>query len=285
MEQVTTLFTSLTSGGAYLEQSEVGISSLMDTWMILRDIESSGERNRGIMILKSRGMAHSNQVREFLLTDNGIMLEDVYLGPAGVLTGAARTAQEAKEKMAEAEALGSYGAKAARDRAQAGPCGGADRGLAGGNGRRRRGDKKDRAGRTKPADSPYRPAGGYGPPAPGRCPMKDRPPDHGSAFEKVVNGSTEKKYVLRLYVAGTTARSNQAVTNIKRICEEHLKGRYLLEVIDIYQQPILAKGEQIIAAPTLIKKLPPPLRRFIGTMADEERILVGLDLKPREPEK
>ena len=112
--------------------------------------------------------------------------------------------------------------------------------------------------------------------------MKDRPPGHGSAPEKATKDSTENKYVLRLYVAGTTARSNQAVTNIKRICEEHLKGRYELEVIDIYQQPTLAMGEQIIAAPTLIKKLPPPLRRFIGTMADEERILVGLDLKPRE---
>ena len=106
MEQVTTLFTSLTSGGTYLEQSEVGISSLMDTWMILRDFESDGERNRGIMILKSRGMAHSNQVREFLLTDHGIALEDVYLGPSGVLTGSARAAQEAKERMAEAEAAG-----------------------------------------------------------------------------------------------------------------------------------------------------------------------------------
>ena len=104
MEQVTTLFTSLTSGGTYLEQSEVGISSLMDTWMILRDFESDGERNRGIVILKSRGMAHSNQVREFLLTDHGIALEDVYLGPSGVLTGSARAAQEAKERIAEAEA-------------------------------------------------------------------------------------------------------------------------------------------------------------------------------------
>jgi circadian clock protein KaiC len=102
--QVTTLFTSLTSGGASLEQSEVGISSLMDTWMILRDIESDGERNRRIMILKSRGMAHSNQIREFLLTSRGITLEDVYLGPSGVLTGSARAAQEAKERMAEGEA-------------------------------------------------------------------------------------------------------------------------------------------------------------------------------------
>jgi circadian clock protein KaiC len=106
MEQITALFTSLTSGGASLEQSEAGISSLMDTWMILRDMESDGERNRGIMILKSRGMAHSNQVREFLLTDHGIVLEDVYLGPSGVLTGSARAAQEAKERMAEAEAAG-----------------------------------------------------------------------------------------------------------------------------------------------------------------------------------
>ncbi len=103
-EQITALFTSLTSGGDSLEQSEVGISSLMDTWMVLRDMESDGERNRGIMILKSRGMAHSNQIREFLLTDHGIALEDVYLGPSGVLTGSARAAQEARERMAQAQA-------------------------------------------------------------------------------------------------------------------------------------------------------------------------------------
>jgi circadian clock protein KaiC len=100
--QVTTLFTSLTEGGSALEQSEVGISSLMDTWILLRPIESNGERNRGIWILKSRGMAHSNQIREFLITDHGVDLIDVYLGAGGVLTGAARAAQEAREK---AEAL------------------------------------------------------------------------------------------------------------------------------------------------------------------------------------
>jgi circadian clock protein KaiC len=101
-EHITALFTSLTRGGNNHEQTEVGISSLMDTWMILADIESGGERNRGLMILKSRGMAHSNQMREFVLTNDGIKLEDVYLGPAGVLTGSARAAQEAKERMAEA---------------------------------------------------------------------------------------------------------------------------------------------------------------------------------------
>jgi circadian clock protein KaiC len=96
--QITAFFTSLTEGGSALEQSEVGISSLMDTWILLRSIESNGERNRGIWVLKSRGMAHSNQIREFVFTDHGIELLDVYVGSEGVLTGTARAAQEAKEK-------------------------------------------------------------------------------------------------------------------------------------------------------------------------------------------
>ena len=99
MRQTTGLFTSLTSGANHnLEQSEVGISSIMDTWLFLRDIEVNGERNRGLYVLKSRGMAHSNQIREFLLTDHGIELVDVYVGPGGVLTGTARRALEAEEK-------------------------------------------------------------------------------------------------------------------------------------------------------------------------------------------
>jgi circadian clock protein KaiB len=88
-----------------------------------------------------------------------------------------------------------------------------------------------------------------------------------------------EKYCLRLYVTGTTPKSNRAITNIKKICEDHLKGRYTLEVVDIYQQPVLARGEQIIAAPTLIKRLPLPLRKFIGDMTDCDRILLGLDLR------
>ena len=87
------------------------------------------------------------------------------------------------------------------------------------------------------------------------------------------------KYVLRLYVAGLTPKSARAIANVKTICDEYLAGRYELKVIDIYQQPKLAEGEQIIAAPTLIKQLPLPLRRFIGDMSDTERFLVGLDLK------
>ncbi|MHB8168999.1 MAG: circadian clock KaiB family protein [Thermoleophilia bacterium] len=91
----------------------------------------------------------------------------------------------------------------------------------------------------------------------------------------------DEKYVLKLYVTGMTPRSAKAVMNIRQILDEHLQGRYELEIIDIFQQPQLAQGEQIIAAPTLIKKLPLPIRKFIGDMSETERILVGLDLKPR----
>ena len=102
VHQITALFTTLTSAGSELEQSQVNISSLADTWLLLRDIELGGERNRAMYILKSRGMAHSNQIREFLLTDKGVDLMDVYVGPSGVLTGTARLAQEIREKEEEA---------------------------------------------------------------------------------------------------------------------------------------------------------------------------------------
>ncbi|HEY7089517.1 MAG TPA: circadian clock protein KaiC [Tepidisphaeraceae bacterium] len=100
MHQITTLMTSLTSAQDAMESSDVGMSSLMDTWLLLRDIEINGERNRGLYLLKSRGMPHSNQIREFLLTDQGIKLIDVYVGTSGVLTGSARRAQEAQETAA-----------------------------------------------------------------------------------------------------------------------------------------------------------------------------------------
>jgi circadian clock protein KaiB len=112
--------------------------------------------------------------------------------------------------------------------------------------------------------------------------MKGKVHDQAKVFEEAIKHTKEKEYVLRLYVAGVTPRSTEAIINIKKICEEHLKGRYELDVIDIYQQPVLAKGEQIIAAPTLVKKLPLPLRRFIGSMNDADRILVGLDLKAKD---
>src|SRR5262245_6954502 len=84
------------------------------------------------------------------------------------------------------------------------------------------------------------------------------------------------QYLLRLYITGMTPRSTEAIKSIREICEENLQGRYELEVIDIYQNPSLAKDDQIIAVPTLIKKLPQPLRRFIGNLSDQERVLLGL---------
>jgi len=103
-----------------------------------------------------------------------------------------------------------------------------------------------------------------------------------AAFERALAKPGGPQYVLRLYVAGMTPRSTRAIASIKQICEGHLQARYDLQVIDIYQQPVLAAGNQIIAVPTLIKKLPVPLRRIIGDLSDRERVLIGLDLKPKQ---
>jgi circadian clock protein KaiB len=86
---------------------------------------------------------------------------------------------------------------------------------------------------------------------------------------------------LRLYIAGQTARSLAALANLQRICDEHLKGRYRLEVIDLLERPQLARGDQIFALPTLVRKLPEPIRKLVGDLSDTERALVGLDLRPR----
>ncbi len=106
-------------------------------------------------------------------------------------------------------------------------------------------------------------------------------PDKTQDYERALRKSKPVHYVLRLYIAGLTPASRHALLNVKEICEQYLEGRYNLEVIDIYQQPVLPEGEQIIAAPTLVKQLPEPLRKFIGDLSDRERILVGLDLQKR----
>ena len=102
--------------------------------------------------------------------------------------------------------------------------------------------------------------------------------DSTAKFEKALTKS-RGTYILRLYVAGTSPRSLRAIQNARQVCDENLKGRYELEVIDVFQQPMLAKDEQIVAVPTLIKKLPLPIRRFIGDLSDAENLLIGLDLK------
>jgi circadian clock protein KaiB len=105
--------------------------------------------------------------------------------------------------------------------------------------------------------------------------IKNEPGEFDVSVRKLKN----ETYILKLYVTGASPQSVQAINNLKQICEKHLEGRYSLEVIDLYKNPGLAAGEQIIAAPTLIKKLPLPLRRIIGDMSNTARVLVGLDLK------
>ncbi len=109
-------------------------------------------------------------------------------------------------------------------------------------------------------------------------------PDRTSKRAKGLSAAGAKlrraRYVLRLYVAGMTPRSRDAIARVTALCETHLAGRYELEIVDIYQKPALVKGEQIVAVPTLIKQLPEPLRRFIGDMHDEEKLLFGLDVMP-----
>jgi len=108
---------------------------------------------------------------------------------------------------------------------------------------------------------------------------EDTPPNDLAALEAAAAAHDQARYVLRLYVTGTTRHSARAIVNLRKFCEEHLQGRYELEIVNISQHPSLVESEQIIAAPTLIKKLPLPLRRFIGDMSQTERILIGLDLR------
>jgi len=113
-------------------------------------------------------------------------------------------------------------------------------------------------------------------------PAGKRKPGLAGELEQAASDSPQAKYVLRLYVSGSTSKSALAIENIKRICVQHLENRYDLEVIDIYQQPSLARDEQIVAVPTLIKRFPPPVRRLIGDLSNVKKVLFGLDLGMRE---
>jgi circadian clock protein KaiB len=115
-----------------------------------------------------------------------------------------------------------------------------------------------------------------------RGPAGKRKPRSAGELERSSADSRPEKYVLRLYVSGSTSKSALAIENIKRICEQHLKNRYDLEVIDVYQQPSLARDEQIVAVPTLIKRFPAPVRRLIGDLSNLKKVLFGLDLGMRE---
>ncbi len=230
-------------------------------------------------------MAHSNQIREFLLTDHGVELRDVYVGPEGVLTGSARLTKEAENEAAllirnqevelrrielerkrttleaqiamlraefavqEVASLKIIGQETAEKAqlAQGREDMGVSRKVDAKPNKRKRGLEMKRSRHR--TSSPH--AAELGP-----------------LYSETVRGRT-------------VAEIRSAIANIKKICEEELQGHYELEVIDLYQQPQLAQGDQIIAVPTLIKKLPPPLRRIIGDLSDTARVLVGLDIKKK----
>jgi len=111
---------------------------------------------------------------------------------------------------------------------------------------------------------------------------KRKTPDAAASLARAARAYAKARYVLRLYVAGITPKSQKAIRSVKAICEEHLPGRYDLEVVDIYQNPEALKEGQVVVAPTLVKKLPLPLRRLIGDMADRDRVLIGLDLRKKQ---
>jgi circadian clock protein KaiB len=117
----------------------------------------------------------------------------------------------------------------------------------------------------------------------GKRPLKTTLRDATEIFEEAIKGTALKraKYILRLYVTGSTGRSLRAIHNLKKLCEEHLSEDYDLEVIDIYNDPAAAREAQIIAAPTLVKKLPLPIRKFVGDLSDTQKILVALDIYKR----
>ena len=291
--EVTAFMTTLTSEVERLEQTDVHVSSLIDTWFVLRDLESGGERNRGLMILKSRGMAHSNQIREFLLTKNGIELQDVYIGPAGVLAGSARLAQEAheeaeellqqyalaekrrqserKRKVLEAQ-IAALQADMAAEEAEL-------QRLATQEELRQTRRQRDRVAmaQMRQADATV-----------AACNVRRQCTYRKAAMSNTLgtvgdlqqeSADQTESWNMRLYIAGQTPKSLRALANLKQICEKHLAGKYHIEIIDLLENPQLASTDQILAIPTLIRKLPEPMRKIIGDLSNVERVLVGLDLR------
>jgi circadian clock protein KaiB len=115
-------------------------------------------------------------------------------------------------------------------------------------------------------------------------PAGKKPVDSSAKFEKLLKKASDgEHYTLRLYITGTTARSTEAISNVRKLCEEYLPGRYDLEVVDIYQQPGQAGDAQIIAAPTLVKEFPKPLKRLVGNLSNREKVIVGLNLRGEKP--
>jgi circadian clock protein KaiB len=217
---ITAMLTSLSPSRTVHSDEDIGISSLIDTWILVQLFEVAGERNRGISVLKSRGMPHSHQVREFTLGADGLRLP-----------------------------------RAGRLPLRLGP--------------QRRTKARPGSRCRRSAEGPMTPRTARAARAPRAAAKKAKAPKVDGEF-----------YQLRLYVAGQTARSQAALRNLQIVCERHLRGKYRIEVIDLLISPQLAAGDQIFAVPTLVRQLPPPVKKIIGDLSNHERVLVGLNLRP-----
>jgi KaiC/GvpD/RAD55 family RecA-like ATPase len=216
VQQITSMFTNLTFAGDPQERTAAAVSSLMDTWIVLRDSKPNGRPRRELYVLKSRGMAHSREPRELIVSERGLDLGEV-LSDHTVGTHVAGQCS----------------------------CGGRVTSLAD-------------LGRNPSNDMKKSPA------------KKRRP----------AKTSRSDFFILRLYIAGQTPNSVAAIANLKKICEDKLHGKYSIEVVDLLEKPQLAKGDQIIAIPTLVRRLPPPVKKIIGNLSKTESVIVGLDLQP-----
>ena len=293
---ITVLATALDHGD---EMSMVSISSMVDTWLLLRNIETNGERNRLLFVLKSRGTAHSNQVREFVLTDHGVDLVDVYVGVAGMLTGTARLTQEAAERDAGSgrtrtgTAAGvSCTATSASTRRTSWRC----RTSSTRSGRRSTGSMRGRVSRTRGRGE----TGGRWPHGGGptrsrttRTGMLTRsllmPAGHpgmeclDEPAERLARGSRVpipvRPGICASMSTDQSPNSVRAIENLRRLCEEHVPGRYRIEVVDLRENPRLAADDQILAVPTAVRRLPEPIRKFVGDLSDTDRLLVGLQIR------
>jgi circadian clock protein KaiC len=221
---VTALLTGSTSGGEDIEQAELGISSVVDTWISLSVVRSGGERNRTVSIVKARGTAHSNRAAELVLSAEGIEIRDA---SATSELERKKALRERRRAILEAQISALREQFAADDAELEQP-------------RVRRG----------PAGRPWWAT------------------------------TSAAKWQLRLYVAGETARSARALENLRVICETHLRGEYEIEIIDLAKNPALAEGDQILALPTLVRRLPEPVTKIIGDLSNHDRVLVGLDIRP-----
>ena len=292
--QITALFTCLASP-KLLDETDIAISSLIDTWLLLQDFESAGERNRGLYVLKSRGMAHSRQVREFLLTDRGVRLVDVCIGPEGILVGSARGAQEARERSDAASWQEEIDRRRRALELKRQAVEARIAALRSEFSMEEEEELRPPARRSAMRAAPASSRSARRAPAPEQADsrrrliyveeqsMTETPPRPPDDAAPAVQTRTLISGTFSLYVAGQTARSMTALANAsRRSARSTWQGKNKVEVIDLLANPQLgARGHQILAVPTLVRQLPEPIRKIIGDLSQTDRVLVGLDIGPR----